>query len=128
MGLRELAEADLATVLEDAVTGFGRDVTLTDPNGFSAPLVGQSGDIAQMIDPATGMVVSGRAARVTLRISSIVAAGFTALPKNVASASEKPWLVTFADLAGTSSTFKVALGDPDRTLGVISCTLESYER
>ena len=127
MGLRETAEADLAIVLEDDVTGFGWPITITDPTGKEASLVGSSGDIAQAIDPDTGQAVSGRLATVTLRTSSLIAAGFTDLPEGIADILSKPWLITFDDINGNSFTFKVQQSNPDRTLGVVKCILELYE-
>ena len=127
MSLRITAEADLGVILEDAVTGFGWPITVTDPAEKVESLVGFSGDIAQAIDPDTGQAVSGRLAAVTLRISSLIAAGFTDLPRAIASASSKPWLITFDDINGNSFTFKVQQSNPDRTLGVVKCILELYE-
>ena len=126
-GLRQTAEADLAVVLEDADTGFGWPITLTDPDGKVGSLVGSSGDIAQAIDPDTGQAVSGRLAMVTLRISSLVAAGFTDLPRNIANTTSKPWLIAFDDINGNPYTFKVQQSNPDRTLGVGKCILELWQ-
>jgi hypothetical protein len=125
MGLRDLAEADLGRILEDAETGFGYAITLTDPSGTALPLVGFSNDIAQVIDPDTGQVVSGRLASVALRISTIIAAGL-GLPRGIANSSSKPWVVEFDDLLGTPHKFKVFQSNPDRTIGMITLILESY--
>jgi hypothetical protein len=125
MGLRDLAEADLGRILEDAETGFGYAITLTDPLGTALPLVGFSNDIAQVIDPDTGQVVSGRLASVALRISTIIAAGL-GLPRGIANSSSKPWVVEFNDLLGTPHKFKVFQSNPDRGIGMITLILESY--
>lgn len=126
MSIRLLAEKDLATVLEDAKFGFGWAITLTDPSGHSdESLVGQSNDISQVIDPETGQLVSGRAAHVTLRISSLTAAGFSDLPRSV-SGNSLPWVVKFQDINGNDHTFRVRQSDPDRALGVVRLTLEAY--
>lgn len=126
MSLRVTAEADLATIIEDGVYGFGWPVVLTDPAGVSLPLTGFSNDIAQMIDPDTGQAVSGRLASVALRISTIVAAGFT-LPKGIADSGSKPWVVVFNDINMNSHQFKIIQANPDRALGVISCLLELHK-
>jgi hypothetical protein len=125
MGLRDLAEADLGRILEDSATGFGYPITLTDPSGTALAITGFSNDIAQVIDPDTGQVVSGRLASVALRISTIVAAGF-GLPRGVANSSSKPWVVEFNDLLGTPHKFKVFQSNPDRGIGMITLILESY--
>ena len=124
--MREQAEADLAETMEDATNGFGLFVTLQSPEGLSAALVGLTTDISFVIDPETGVAVSGRTASVTLRISSIVEAGFAGLPRAIANPTEKPWVVVFADIGGTAHTFKVRESNPDRALGVVVCILEVY--
>jgi len=126
VGIRELAESDLGAILEDSATGFGWPITLTDPSGVSnANLTGFSNDISQVIDPDTGQVVSGRTASVSLRLSTLITAGF-GMPRGVADQTSKPWLVTFNDINGTSHTFKITNADPDRALGVVVCMLENY--
>lgn len=126
MGLRQLAESDLGAILEDSVTGFGWPITLTDPNGATVTLTGFSDDIAQIIDPDTGQAVSGRLASVSLRISSLTTAGI-GLPKGIADAGSKPWVVEFNDINGGAHKFKVSQSNPDRALGVVTCLLELYE-
>lgn len=125
MGLRQIAESDLGLILEDTVTGFGYSITLTDPSGTVRPLTGFSDDISQIIDPDTGQAVSGRLASAALRISSIISSGLT-LPKGIADAGIKPWLVQFDDINGNPYTFKVAQSNPDRALGLVTLLLELY--
>jgi len=126
-GLREMAEADLAFTLEDEATGFGWPITVTDPAGTSSTgLIGQSDDIAQLIDPDTGQAVSGRLASVGLRISSLTAQSL-GLPEAIADETSKPWVVKFDDINGVAHTFKVQDSNPDRALGVVVCVLEAYK-
>ena len=125
MGLREQAEADLGLILEDKDRGFGYDIILTDPSGTVRPLTGFSDDIAQIIDPDTGIAVSGRLASVAIRTSTIIAAGLT-LPRGIADAGIKPWIVQFNDINGNPFTFKVSQSNPDRALGLITLMLELY--
>lgn len=124
MGLRETAESDLATTLEDVDAGFGFAFTLTDPAGNSVPLTGSYNDIAQVVDPNTGMVVSDRIITIVPRISSIYAAGLTELPRGIADSGSAPWIVTATDRYGSVYTFKIRQADPDHTLGIIVCFLE----
>ena len=126
MSLRAVAEADLSGILEDSVTGFGYPITLTSPDKVSKSLKGFSNDIATLIDPETGLAVSGRVASVALRISTLISLGFATLPEGIQDATRKPWLVTFDDINGNPFTFKVQAGNPDRTLGIITCMLEIY--
>lgn len=122
--LRELAERDLALTLEDA-GGFAWPITITSPTGQSATLRGRSSDIAQVIDPDTGRAVSGRAASVTVRVSTLTAKGLP-LPRSISQETMRPWVVTFNDIGGAVHSFKVVQSNPDRTLGVVVCHLEAY--
>lgn len=126
MNLRVTAETDLGVILEDGTYGFGWPITVTDSNGVTKPLTGFSDDIAQIIDPDTGQAVSGRLASVALRISSLITAGL-AIPRGIADATKKPWLIEFDDINGNAFKFKVSQSNPDRALGMVICLLELYE-
>ena len=152
MSLRMLAESDLGFILEDAVTGFGWPITLTNPDGATISMTGFSNDIAQVIDPDTGQAVSGRSANCSLRMSSIRELGGNlvtecgetlaqcgetsmqsgnvpfGLPRGIADSDSKPWIATFLDIGGLPHTFKIIQSNPDRALGVLSCLLEIYEQ
>jgi hypothetical protein len=127
VGLREQAAADLRAILEDSAAGFGWPIKVTDPSGKVADVVGNSGDVSQVIDPQTGMAITGRVAHVAIAIATLRAAGFTDLPRGIADEKRKPWLVTFNDIGGTAHTFKVIEALPDQTIGLMTCTLEAYE-
>ncbi len=121
--LRALAEADLATTLE---SDWGATVTVTDPNGACAEVEAQTSDIGASIDPDTGVAISGRRAHTSLRIASLVAAGFTELPTHRAPAEGHPWRLEFTDTAGRSYMFAVRNSWPDRTLGIVTLLLEHW--
>lgn len=125
MGLREEAEKDLGILIEDRDTGFGWDITITDPDGAFADVIGSSNDITEVIDPDTGVAVSGRLATVSLRQSTLKAKGLS-IPVGIIDKSLKPWIVEFLDIAGEAYKFKVRESNPDRTLGLISLILETY--
>lgn len=126
MGLRQLAETDLGLILEDSSTGFGWPITVTDPAGVIGELTGFSDDISQIIDPDTGQAVSGRLASVAIRISALTLKGL-GLPKGIADAGSKPWVVQFDDINGSPYKFKVSQSNPDRALGLVTLLLELYE-
>ena len=128
MNLRLQAELDLSTTLEDNISGFGWPISVTDPTGFTNTntIYGMSNDIEMLIDPDTGTAIYGRAASATLRISTLIAAGFSGLPRAVSDEASKPWLMSFADVNGNNYVFKVKSSMPDRGLGIISVTLEKY--
>ena len=126
MGLRDQISADIKSILEDSDTGFGWAITVTDPDGVSGDLTGFSDDIAQSIDPDTGLAVSGRTASVALHFTSLSDEGL-GIPVAIADSTKKPWIVEFDDIVGESYTFKVSESIPDRAVGVVVCLLEVYE-
>lgn len=126
MGLREQAAQDLGAILEDSAYGFGWDITVKDPDGVSADLTGFSNDISSIIDPDTGLAVSGRSASVALRVSSLCLAGL-GLPVGITDAKLKPWVILFKDISLNAFKFKVQQSNPDRTLGMVVCLLELYK-
>ena len=127
-GLRDTAKADAKSILNDGVHGFGWPITVTDPEGTVGNLTGFSNDVAEVIDPDTGVAVSGRIASIALVIQDIIDEGLAGLPKNIADKTKKPWIVEFDDINGNPFTFKVQHSNPDRTLGIITCVLEFYEK
>ncbi len=128
MGLRAQAETDLAATLEDAA-GWGWPFTIRKPTVADAAagvdLTGSASDIGVAINPETGMGISGRFPSVSIRITSLTAAGL-GLPRGVADSAGRPWRITFADIEGTAGAYKVREARPDRALGVVVCLLELY--
>ena len=125
MGLRETAELDLGTIINDGQTGFGWPIAITDPTGFSAELSGFSNDIEQILDPDTGQAVTGRVATATIRITDLTTAGL-GIPEAIADESKKPWIIEFDDINLNPYKFKVQKSLPDRALGLVVCVLELY--
>ncbi len=127
MSLRQTAQADVATILGDSVTGFGWPIKITSPEGVSADLTGFSTDIGLAIDPDTGQVVSGRTASVSLMMSAISGAGYTSLPRGVSDQRIKPWIIEFNDIGGIAYKFKVSRSIPDHAIGSTVLLLEIYK-
>lgn len=125
--IRTAAEADLAFTLEDNAGGFGWLVNVTDPAGNTADLYGVASEIAELIDPDTGQSVSGRYAKVTLRLASVYASALDGIPRGIPDESSKPWVYKFNDINGNLLTYKVIESRPDRTLGVVTSILEGYK-
>lgn len=126
--LRLTAAADLRAILEVDSAGPGWPITLTDPDGNVGSFTGLSGDIAQVIDPETGQAVSGRFAHVAIPTATIrEKLPGSGLPQGIADTKTKPWVVEFDDIDGLPYKFKVSKSNPDRTLGLVSLTLEIYE-
>ena len=128
MGLRAQAEADLAVTLE-APGDFGELFVLTDPAGFASatPLYGMTGDVGALLDPDTGASLTGRHATLTVRMSSLTAAGYTDLPIAVPDESGLPWTVSFVGVSTPTQLYKVRQAHPDRTLGAVTMVLEFYQ-
>lgn len=123
MSLRETATADLNKIL---AADFTRSITITDPADVTGVVPGFTNDIAQMIDPETGQLVSGRIATVAIAIRELTQAGL-GLPIGIEDATKKPWRVTFQDMDGNEYHFKVSASNPDRALGIVTCELEIYD-
>jgi len=125
-GLRQTASEDLTYILEDLM-GWSWPITITNPAGLSKPIQGFSNDISQVIDPDTGLVVTGRSASIAVSKTTLINAGFLVFPEGIADTSKKPWVVEFADNIGKSNKFKIVESTPDNTLGLIVCLLSIYK-
>ena len=128
MNFLEIAQQDKAFTLKDSEFGFGTVITLTDPDLLSANVTGRANDIFFSIDPNTGVAVSGRTATIAVDMQELEDKGFSTLPKGESDKTKKPWIVEYTDQLGKSYTFKVLEGNPDRTLGIVLCTLEFYKK
>lgn len=126
MSLHDTAAADLLTILEDADTGFGWPMTITDPNGTSAAVVGAYSDIGKEIDANLGVAVAGRTASVVVSLVTLAAEGL-AMPENIPESTSKPWTIALTDGTGTARTYKVTNVAPDTTVGLVQLDLEDYE-
>jgi hypothetical protein len=109
MGLRGLAESDLAETLEDA-DGAGSLFVLMDGQGNKFGLIGTFGDIGYLLDMATGLPVQGRTITAAYRIKSL-AEKTPLVPGN-------GWRVKTVDLDGKEYSLFVVGYEPDRTIGI----------
>lgn len=126
MNIRLLAESDLALLMEDTTHGGSWPITLENPDGQkSDSMSGLSNDIGLLVDPDTGVAVSGRLATLSIRTSSLLASGL-GIPEDIKESDKKPWKVTFTDVNLRPYTFKIATVAPDRGAGVMTFTLEVY--
>jgi hypothetical protein len=121
MGLFEQAAVDAKAILEDA-SGFRRTLTLTSPAGTTSAVAGFATDIAEAVDPETGIIVSARRASATISLLTL-----PELPTAEADSSRKPWLLSWVDHAGQLSTWKIVEVRPDRAIGVVVLVLEAYD-
>ena len=112
MNLRELAESDLATTLEDSEFGFGTTIVLTEPDGTVHTVHGQYTRIGVENDPETGLQVVGQKSAVTVRLSSLCGS----LPAD-------GWLIEVKDITGQTVKGKASMTMLDRTLGIATMIL-----
>lgn len=114
MNLIQQAELDLSFTLEDKVNGFGIDIVLIDSDNVEYPLVGRACDIGFFVDLTTGLGAIGRVTEVDLRLSSVSAAGASAILRN-----PQKWRFKYNNI-----TFIVKQAPVDRTLGMIKLQAE----
>lgn len=126
MGLAEIAHADARKILNDELFGAGVPISLVAPDGTVGTLTGFSNDIGLLIDPDTGQAVSGRAATIAIHMADLQEQGL-AIPENIIDQTSKPWIVKFSDRLNNEYTFKVSQSHPDRTMGIVTCSLVVYE-
>jgi hypothetical protein len=126
VGLAEIIYADTRAILNDSVFGNGVAISLTAPDCRVGTLTGFSNDIGLLVDPDTGQAVSGRAATIAIHLADLAEQGL-GIPENVQNKRSKPWVVGYTDQLGNTYTFKVSESHPDRTLGVVTCSLVSYD-
>lgn len=129
MGLREIANNDLQTILEKDSNGFRWPIKITSPSGKTTPrkYYGFTNDISLVIDPDTGIAVTGNLITVACFTRSLIKI-FNEIPKNVPQQDNKPWVVEFEDINGIPGIFKVQDVNPDNALGMTVLTLEFYQK
>ena len=94
MGLREQARDDLDFTVGDRETGFGWDITVTRPDGDTLDLVALQSDIAETIDPETGIAILGRSAHVAIKIQDFLdQAPPWEIPVVITDPEKRPWKV-----------------------------------
>ncbi len=128
MNLLQIAQDDKSFTLNDNLFGFGSTIKLTDPDLFSADVIGRSNDISFAIDPNTGQTVSGRSATVAIDLNELEEKGFSSIPEYESDKTKKPWIIEFDDTQGNTHIFTVLEANPDRTLGIVLCTLQLYKK
>lgn len=121
MSLYDLASTHNRFILENSATGFGVPMTLTAPDGSSQEITGMAADIGQVLDPDTGLTVSGRTVNITLHADSIL----IGTPKGVPDIASKPWLIEFELPTGGIGVFKIMERETDK-LGSINFFCEVY--
>lgn len=122
MGLRATIAADAKAILEDSDSGFAWPLTLTSPAGTVSVLAGFATDVAESVDPETGITVAGRRGSVTISLLSL-----PEMPTAEAESGKRPWQVVFNDPLLQATTWKVVEVKPDRVIGAVLLMLEAYD-
>lgn len=110
---------DAATDFQDIINSdIGASVTcvITSPDGTETTLLCRHSDISQQIDPGTNEVFSGRRIAISLCLQDLYDAGIEDI-RGIEKKTEKPWKITFSNIAGIAGTYKIAETNPDATLG-----------
>lgn len=129
MALRDIAEKDMAHIVQGDVNGWRWSIEITDPAGnVSSEMYGLSNDVALFIDPQTGQAISGRIASVAIRIAEVEAQGLVGFPVGIEDVTVTPWTVKFNDINGKPHVFRIVSTEPDRALGILVCILEVYKQ
>lgn len=123
MNLRAVAQRDSQRILNGDASIM---LTITDPAGLAGTLTGWSNDIGFAIDPETGLAVSGRYATIAISMLDLIEKGL-GIPTNISENDIDPWTVSLVNEHGEAFLFAVTAAQPDRTLGVVTCTLEVYK-
>ena len=124
--LRAIAERDLEFILEDVEAGWGNPIVVTNPDGLTGVVNGQTGEVHALVDPETGATISVKTAHCSMRQKTLFDLGFT-LPKAQPDETKKPWVFQFADQNGIVRQYAVSEARPDNTLGVITIMLEFFK-
>ena len=105
--LRREALEDLATTIQEE---FGKTIKITRPDGSDfKDFIGNSNDISIMLDPDTGLMITGRTAQAVFILKEILD-HFGELP-------DKLWKVEFLEISPNS--FSVKDVRPDAAQGVL---------
>lgn len=123
MSLRNVATSDLNTIV---TTDFGVEILITPPGGVARVVTGYTNDIAQVIDPDTGQIISGRVITIAITLRSLSAQSLE-IPRGYMDENTDPWLVEFIDTDLKEYLFKVLSSNPDRALGIVTCELEFFK-
>jgi hypothetical protein len=114
MNVRELAEADLADILENE-NASASPVVLIDPSGNEYPLLGDVGDASLLTESASGEAFRSRTITAACRISALLA--------QTALVPARGWQARITGLDGIVINLYVQGVSPDWTLGLYNFTM-----
>ncbi|HEY3500676.1 MAG TPA: hypothetical protein VGK73_38550 [Polyangiaceae bacterium] len=115
--------ADFRMTLEDTA-GFAKDITLTDPLGNTAELLGDCYDIGQAIDPGTGLLVSGRYVNVSISVAALREAGLE-LPEHEGDPKRAPWRFEI-EHQGKRHVFTVLEANESKSMDFVNVKLKAF--
>ena len=113
MSIADLAAADMKSIIEDT-SGIGTPYTLIDGE-HEYPVVGSFGDIASLVNPATGELIQGRTIEATVMTQTITAAA--------GKIPARGWRVCKKGSDGQDLILYVQRNEPDNTIGLCRMAL-----
>lgn len=109
MNLMDLARGDNQTILNDAVSGFSKEITLINLSAVSQLINAFNIRVTQELDPETGILMVSKKSALNVYLSDITIG-----------APIKGWKVTFTDFEGSPIGGTVIRVEPERTFGYVS--------
>lgn len=100
--------------------------TIKSPAGVSVDYDCRFAQISQTVNPGTNEVVLLDQLTISVLMKDLADNSMDGI-RNIEKETEKPWVVTIADILGNSDTYKVVESNPDRTLGNMVLWLERYK-
>ena len=126
MSLRNIAAQDLQSIMSSEC-GATWPVTLIAPDGQEwVDVPSRHNDIARIVDPDTGQVVSGREVTTVISTLELQERG-APIPQGVYDENQKPWLIRALNISQEQETFKIFSSEPDQALGAVVLVLEKYD-
>lgn len=118
MNLREIANADLTSIIEDT-NECGTNFTLVAPSGAKINIIGIIGDIGFLYTLEDG-AVQDRTIDASYRTATLL--------KETKLVPAKGWKVIATTLEGTSYTLSVVRVEPDKTIGMTKLVLAAEKQ
>jgi hypothetical protein len=124
MGQLERARADAARIMSDKTNGFAVDITLVAPSEETATVPGLHTKHHLDVD-TDGAMVSSKNAHISIRESLLTDLDYPVRNAN-GDVALKNHKVTVKDSTGNDCTYLISESFPNETLGLLICTLVTY--
>lgn len=126
MRLLDRVRKDSQKIMNSTRYGFSTDIELINPDGLTLPFKAIVAVIHNLIDPDTGVPVSGFLATASINILDLKDQSVE-MPEGEMDENERPWLIRESDILGQQVTYKIVSTAPDKANGNIVCDLGAYD-